>query len=61
MERELLLLPPPPLLLLLFFVRECLNLVDAFIAFFLRLPILFHLSSSELSEFSLLSSLPNNQ
>ena len=51
------------LLLLLFFFKECLNLVDALIAFFFNDPILVRLSSSEFSKsdfLSLLSSLPEN-
>nr|GMD05039.1 hypothetical protein Iba_chr06bCG2850 [Ipomoea batatas] len=46
---------------LLFFLRECLNFVEAFSAFFFREPILVLLSSSEFSKsdfLSLLSSFP---
>jgi hypothetical protein len=59
METEL--TRPSLFLLLLFFLRECLNLVDALIAFFFRDPILVLLSSSEFSKsdfLSFLSSLP---
>lgn len=54
---------PSLFLLPLFFLRECLNLVEALIAFFFRDPILVLLSSSEFSKSdlrSLLSSLPEN-